>query len=150
YDFYETQRIDLRLSCPVSRLEPAAKTLHLASGEEMSYTAALIATGASARVLDIPGAAGRRTLAGVHYLRTLGDAQLLHQELHAATRVVVIGAGFLGCEVAASAASLGKHVTLVSRGPLPLLSALGHEMAAVYRDLHTENGTHVVVNAQAR
>src|SRR5699024_1553971 len=82
--------------------------------------------------------------------RTLGDAQLLHQELHAATRVVVIGAGFLGCEVAASAASLGKHVTLVSRGSLPLLSALGHEMAAVYRDLHTENGTHVVVNAQAR
>src|SRR5699024_5783559 len=96
------------------------------------------------------GAAGHDALAGVHYLRTLGDAQLLRQELHAATRVVAIGAGFLGCEVAASAASLGKHVMLVSRGALPLLRVLGHEMAAVYRDLHTENGTHVVVNARAR
>lgn len=145
-DFYHDQQLELRLNTPVTALDLEARTLQLATGQTIGYDAVLLATGATARPLNIPGA---DTLNGVHYLRTLDQAKRLKQELHRSQHVVVIGAGWLGCEVAASAAMLGKEVTLISRGPLPLLSALGGKIATIYRDLHMEHGVEILTNAEA-
>ncbi|ASK64868.1 FAD-dependent oxidoreductase [Brachybacterium avium] len=147
--FYREHRIDLRLEARVSRVDPDDDTVHLDGGEKLRYSAALLATGAAARRLPLPGAVGATPLAGVHHLRTLGEAERLRSELRAARRVVVIGAGLLGCEITASAAALGKDVALLSRGPLPLASALGTEMATVYRDLHLEHGVRVLSSVEA-
>ncbi|MDN5821726.1 MAG: FAD-dependent oxidoreductase [Brachybacterium sp.] len=148
-DFYAEHRIDLRLNACVSRVDPGSDAVHLDSGERIRYSAALLATGAAARRLPLTGAAGATPLAGVHHLRTLGEAERLRSELETARRVVVIGAGLLGCEITASAAALGKDVVLVSRGALPLASALGTEMATVYRDLHAEHGVRILAPAEA-
>lgn len=145
-DFYRQHGIDLELETPVTDLEPDTKTLHLGTGETLRYSSVLLATGARPRRLDLPGA---DELAGVHYLRTLHDATALRHQLHESERVVVIGAGFLGCEVAASATMLGKDVTLISRSALPLQTALGEEMATVYRDLHAEQGVELLANTRA-
>lgn len=136
-DFYRDHDIALLLHTQVTGLNPEDRVVELATGETVPYSAVLLATGAAARKLAVPGA---DTLNGVHYLRTLNDAQQLRRALHSPGRVAIIGAGFLGCEVAASAAMLGREVTLISRDSVPLLGALGPEMATVYRDLHLERG----------
>ncbi len=132
----------------MTHIDPARQHIRLGNKETLSFTAALLATGASAARLQVPGATGDDLLDGVHYLRSLDEATGLRQELHQAQRVAIIGAGFLGCEVAASAIMLGRQVTLISREPMPLYGALGPEMAAVYRDLHIERGVQLLVNTE--
>src|SRR5215469_1850235 len=121
--YYDKHNIDLRLSTPVRGLEPAGREVVLASG-------------ATPRRLAVPGA----DLAGVHYLRTMADAERLRMAITGATRVVVIGAGWIGCEVAASARQLGADVALVELGRLPLERVLGPELGAFYRDVHADHG----------
>lgn len=139
-DFYSAHDIDLRLHTEAVGLDPATKTVTVAGGDSIPYDAVLLATGAEPRRWKGPG--GR--LKGVHYLRTLHDAQSLQAALDAAVarsgRVVVIGAGWIGCEVAAAARRFGLDVTLVGRGALPLQRQLGPEMAAFFRDVHTRHG----------
>jgi 3-phenylpropionate/trans-cinnamate dioxygenase ferredoxin reductase component len=108
----------------------------LASGERLGYDAVLLATGAVPRRLAVPGA----DLAGVHYLRTMADAERLRAAVTAAGRVVVIGGGWIGSEVAASARQLGADVALVEMGRLPLERVLGPELGAFYRDVHADQG----------
>src|SRR5215469_14400106 len=134
--YYDKNDIDLRLSTPVRGLEPADRQVVLASGERLGYDAVLLATGATPRRLAVPGA----DLAGVHYLRTMADAERLRMAITGATRVVVIGAGWIGCEVAASARQLGADVALVELGRLPLERVLGPELGAFYRDVHADHG----------
>lgn len=147
-DFYRDHHIDVRLNSPVTALDPQAHTVQCVSGESIDYSAVLLATGATARRLADTDITGDETLAGVHYLRTLHDAEQLRRALHRPGRVVVIGAGFLGCEVAASAATLGRDVTLINRDSLPMLGAVGSEMATVYRDLHVEHGVRIVADVE--
>lgn len=144
--FYREHRIDLRLDTPVTAIDPPARTVTLGNGERLEYSAVLLATGASARRLDIPGA---QKLDGVRYVRTLKEATALRRELRTPQRIVVIGGGFLGCEVAASAKTLGADVTLVCRDRLPLLHAVGEEIAEVYHQLHVEHGVHVLTDSEA-
>ena len=134
--YYDKHDIDLRLATPVRRLEPAGREVVLASGERLGYDAVLLATGATPRRLAVPGT----DLAGVHYLRTLTDAERLRTAIAGASRVVVIGAGWIGCEVAASARQLGADVALVELGRLPLERVLGPELGAFYRDVHADQG----------
>jgi 3-phenylpropionate/trans-cinnamate dioxygenase ferredoxin reductase subunit len=134
--YYDKHDIDLRLSTPARRLEPAGREVVLASGERLGYDAVLLATGATPRRLTVPGA----DLAGVHYLRTMADAERLRAAITGASRVVVIGAGWIGCEVAASARQLGTDVALVEMGQLPLQRVLGPELGAFYRDVHADQG----------
>jgi 3-phenylpropionate/trans-cinnamate dioxygenase ferredoxin reductase component len=134
--YYDQHDIDLRLSTPVRGLEPAAREVVLASGERLGYDAVLLATGATPRRLTVPGA----DLAGVHYLRTMADAERLRAAITEAGRVVVIGAGWIGCEVAASARQLGTDVALVEMGQLPLQRVLGPELGAFYCDVHADQG----------
>jgi 3-phenylpropionate/trans-cinnamate dioxygenase ferredoxin reductase component len=141
--YYDQHGIDLRLSTRVRGLEPAAREVVLASGERLGYDAVLLATGATPRRLAVPGA----DLAGVHYLRTVADAERLRAAITAAGRVVVIGAGWIGCEVAASARRLGADVALVELGRLPLERVLGPELGAFYRDVHADHGVELHLGA---
>ena len=102
----------------------------------LGYERLLIATGASPRRLEVPGS----DLPGVHYLRTLGDADAIREAAAAARRAVVIGGGWIGAEVSASLRQLGLSVAMVAPGSVPLERVLGPEVGAVYRDLHAERG----------
>ncbi|GAQ60087.1 NAD(P)/FAD-dependent oxidoreductase [Streptomyces scabiei] len=118
------------------RLDAVARTVTLTGGRQVRTHGVVVATGASPRTL--PGADG---LAGVHTLRTLDDALALRAELlDGLPRVVVIGAGFIGAEVASTAHRLGLHVTLVEAAEVPLERQLGREMGLVCSSLHTDHG----------
>jgi len=122
------------------RLDPAARTLTLAGGRELRTDAVVIATGAAPRT--IPGAEG---LAGVHTLRTLDDAVALRAELLGGLpRVVVIGAGFIGAEVASTAHALGLDVTVVEAAEVPLERVLGRAMGLVCSSLHADHGVRLL------
>ncbi len=108
--------------------------IELSGGERLSYNRLLIATGASPKRLSIAGS----ELAGIHYLRNVADADALRQVINTAIPVVVIGAGWIGAEVAASARQLGAEVALVELEPVPLKRVLGEEVGKIYRDLHAE------------
>jgi 3-phenylpropionate/trans-cinnamate dioxygenase ferredoxin reductase component len=140
--FYADNRIELVTGRAVEALEPAAHRVRLSGGggsgdgETLTYTAAVLATGAAPRRLDIPGA----DLDGVHYLRTRHDARGLADAIRAAGRVAVIGAGWIGSEVAASARQMGADVVMIDPGPVPLRRVLGERLGHLFRQLHADHG----------
>ncbi|CAB3918984.1 NAD(P)/FAD-dependent oxidoreductase [Achromobacter piechaudii] len=112
-DFYEQRRITLLTGAEALRLDPSAHLVHLSDGRRLEYSRCLLATGGRARELpSLP-----RGTAGVHYIRTLDDAAALRAGLTPQARVVVIGGGFLGLEVASTARSLGADVTVLESAP---------------------------------
>ncbi|GAA0536957.1 pyridine nucleotide-disulfide oxidoreductase [Saccharopolyspora subtropica] len=127
-----------RTGDPAVRLRCSDASIELLSGERIGADGVVIATGAAPRTL--PGTEG---IAGVHALRTLEDAARLRDELAGDRRVVVVGAGFIGAEVASSCAALGLDVTLVEAAELPLVHALGLRMAAACVELHGDHGVRV-------
>jgi len=134
--YYQRHDIDLRLSAPAMSLNVADRTVELGSGEQIPYDALLLTTGAGTKRLRVPGA----DLEGVHYLRGLVDAENLREAIRRARRVVVIGAGWIGCEVAASAREMGTQVAMVETAELPLERVLGAELGRFYRDVHADAG----------
>ncbi|MGW2248763.1 NAD(P)/FAD-dependent oxidoreductase [Kitasatospora sp. NPDC001660] len=135
-DEYRDLGVEWLLGERAVRLDPASRTVTLAGGRELRTDAVVIATGAGPRT--IPGSAG---LTGIHTLRTLDDAEALRADLTNGTpRVVVIGAGFLGAEVASTAHRLGLEVTVVEAAEVPLERALGREMGLVCASLHADHG----------
>ncbi len=136
--FYETNAIELHLGDRVTRIEPHACRVECASGVRFAYDKLLVATGGMPRVLRVPGS----NLAGIHYLRTLAQSIALRSELQRHPHVLVVGGGFIGCEVAASARQLGCDVTIA--GPtLPMAHALGVEVGTIYADYHRDHGVRV-------
>jgi 3-phenylpropionate/trans-cinnamate dioxygenase ferredoxin reductase subunit len=134
--FYEDNDIDLRMSTTVTAIDPDSSEIEVKGGERFKYSQLLLTTGAAPRRLSVPGAG----LEGVKYLRTVADADDLHETIIAGTPIVVIGAGWIGSEVAASARQLGADVTVVDIASLPLERVLGVEMGSIYRDLHLAHG----------
>ncbi|HLG91662.1 MAG TPA: FAD-dependent oxidoreductase [Acidimicrobiales bacterium] len=134
--FYAERGIELLTGTPAAAVEAAERRVVLASGETLAYDRLLLATGAAPRRLAVPGA----DLAGVHYLRSVADADSLRQALASSPRLVVVGAGWIGAEVAASARQLGAEVTMVEVAGVPLERVLGPEVGAVFRDLHADHG----------
>ncbi len=134
--FYAAHRIELMTDTKVRSLDPGAHEITLARGGRMSYSRLLLTTGAAPRRLPLPGA----NLPGVAYLRAIGDADDLRAAIAAASRVVVVGAGWIGSEVAASARQLGAEVAVVAPEPVPLARVLGPEVGGIYRDLHLGHG----------
>lgn len=131
--------ITWELGVPASGLDLAARTLALADGRTLTYDGLVIACGARARML--PGTEG---LAGVHAVRTLDDARAVRAALEAGPRrVVVVGAGFIGAEVAASCREVGVEVTLVEPLEAPLARVLGPTIGGVLADVHREHGVDV-------
>ncbi|MCW2616548.1 MAG: NAD(P)/FAD-dependent oxidoreductase, partial [Frankiales bacterium] len=126
--------LDLRLGVAAVHLDPAARALRLSDGATVTYDALVLAPGAVPRRL--PG----RELAGVHVLRTADDAAALRADLLEHRALTVVGGGFLGCEVAASARRLGAAVDLVELLPGPLVRVVGPALAARVRALHERHG----------
>ncbi len=134
--FYPERGIELRTSTTVVSIDPAARAVELESGESVAYDRLLLCTGAAPRRLEVPGA----DLDGVLYLRNVGDSDAIRRAVTASVPVVVIGAGWIGAEVAASARQLGAEVTMVEVASVPLERVLGAEVGGIYRDLHAEHG----------
>jgi 3-phenylpropionate/trans-cinnamate dioxygenase ferredoxin reductase subunit len=137
--FYAEHDIELRTSTRATELDPGAHTVtltHDGRRERLAYHRLLLTTGAAPRRLDVPGA----ELAGVRALRSLADADRLTTALRRADRVAVIGAGWIGTEVAASARQLGRDVAMIAPGVVPLERTLGTEVGSVYRALHAAHG----------
>ncbi|WP_034488929.1 NAD(P)/FAD-dependent oxidoreductase [Actinomadura oligospora] len=127
--------VDWRLGVPVVSSDLAARTLTLLDGSSLAYDGLVVATGLRARRLPQPGLEDRR-----HVVRTLDDATRLRAVLTPGARVVVIGAGFVGCEVAATARGLGAEVTVVCATSEPLMSPLGPDLGAELRRRHEARG----------
>jgi 3-phenylpropionate/trans-cinnamate dioxygenase ferredoxin reductase component len=134
--WYAEHDVDLRLGVTVAGLHPGSHEVSLADGSRAGYSKLLLATGSSPRRLTVPGA----DLGGVLYLRTVQDSDRLKAAFQDASRVAIIGGGWIGLETAAAARTAGAAVTVLERGELPLLRVLGREAAEVFADLHREHG----------
>ncbi|CAM3609664.1 NAD(P)/FAD-dependent oxidoreductase [Smaragdicoccus niigatensis] len=128
--------VELELGIAATGLDTDSRVIALADGRELTYDALVIATGATARRLP-----GTDSLVGVHALRTLDDAAQIRAALNAGARTVVIGAGFIGSEIASGARKRGLPVTVIEALPTPLIRAVGEEMGSRLARLHVENGT---------
>jgi 3-phenylpropionate/trans-cinnamate dioxygenase ferredoxin reductase subunit len=128
-----------RLGTRVVRADLTTRSLELADGSTVGYDALVAATGVTARRLGVPGPPPVPD-AGRHVIRTLDDALALRAQLLPGARVVVVGAGFIGCEVAATARTLGCEVACVAIDALPMIRPLGPTLAAVLQRRHEEHG----------
>jgi 3-phenylpropionate/trans-cinnamate dioxygenase ferredoxin reductase component len=135
-EWYAEHQVDLRVDTAVTAIDRRDHEIVTADGVRVHYDKLLLATGATPRRLPVPGA----DLAGVHYLRTLDDSDQLKAALRPGTRVVIVGAGWIGLETAAAARAAGAEVTVLERAELPLLHVLGPRVARVFADLHTDHG----------
>jgi NADPH-dependent 2,4-dienoyl-CoA reductase/sulfur reductase-like enzyme len=127
--------VEVMLGAPATRLDPAAREVCVAD-RPVSYDALVIATGARART--IPAA---KAVAGVHTLRSLEDAAAVRAALDAGARTVVVGAGFIGSEVASAARKRNLPVTMVEAADVPMVPAVGAEVGALLADVHRREGT---------
>jgi 3-phenylpropionate/trans-cinnamate dioxygenase ferredoxin reductase component len=142
--WYAEHEVDLRLGVAATGLDTAGHEVTLADGSRVGYTKLLLATGSSPRRLPAPGA----DLHGVLYLRSVQDSDRLKAAFAAASRVAVVGGGWIGLETAAAARSAGAEVTVLEAAELPLLRVLGREVAEVFASLHRDHGVDVRTGVQ--
>ena len=140
-EWYSKHGVDVRTASTVIDLDAAAHRLTFADGRTQDYSSLLLATGSSPRAAGLPG----EDLLGVLSLRTLESSDLLHATLEEAVRagsssLVVIGDGWIGMEVAASARTMGLQVTILGHGKQPLGKVLGEQMGAFYGGVHMDHG----------
>ena len=135
-EFYEANGIDVRLNSRVARIDTSNRSVELEDGDRLDYGALLLATGAEPVRLDIPGADG----AHVHYLRTLEDSRALIASAQASRTAVIIGASFIGLEVASSLRARGIDVHVVGPEAVPMERVLGAELGSFLRSVHEKNG----------
>ncbi len=141
--FYAEQEVELLRGREVTAIDRGERTATLSDGEGLRWDRLLLATGAAPRTLPIPGA----DLDGVHVLRTLDDSDRLRDVIAAGGRLLVIGAGWIGSEVAASARSGGMEVTIVERQSVPLEGVLGSEVGGMYAGVHRDHGVELLTDA---
>jgi NADPH-dependent 2,4-dienoyl-CoA reductase/sulfur reductase-like enzyme len=141
-DWYEENAVELILGTRAEGLEPGARLVVLAGGEPIPYGKLLIASGGAPRRLPF-----LEGFENVHYLRTLTEARRLRAELSRGVRLAIIGAGFIGQEVAATALGLGAEVTIVEAIEVPLAPILGTELGRWFADLHQEEGVRLLTGA---
>ena len=120
-EWWEEQGIELLTRTSVTALDPGARTAKLSTKEELEFGQALLATGANVRRLNVPGC----ELEGIHYLRTLGNADAIRADAADAEQVVLIGGSYIGCEVAASLTLTGKRCTIVMQEQITLERGFG-------------------------
>ena len=144
-EWYASQNIELRTSQRIEAIAPQSRNLITADGHAIEYSKLLLCTGSRVRPLTIAPDGMR----GVHYLRTIADSETLRRALGACRSLVVIGGGFIGLEVASSAAQLGINVTVVERQPALLDRALPAGIASQVEQLHRARGVTIELNARA-
>ena len=133
--WYDEHDVQLRLSTRATALDPDAHEVELGHGERLRYEKLLLTTGSIPRRLGVPGAESD----GVLYLRELPDSDRIRATLTSGARIVVVGAGWIGLEVAAAARHHGADVTVLEVADLPLQRVLGDDIARVFADLHREH-----------
>ncbi|MFW0789871.1 NAD(P)/FAD-dependent oxidoreductase [Gordonia sp. CPCC 205333] len=133
--WYRDKQVELRLSQTVNGIDTSINQITLTNGETLTYDKLILATGSSSKHPPIPGADAEN----VHYLRTVDQAREIKSILTAGSALAVIGAGWIGLEVTAAARAAGVAVTVVESAELPLLAALGPELAEVFANLHREH-----------
>jgi 3-phenylpropionate/trans-cinnamate dioxygenase ferredoxin reductase subunit len=141
--FYAAHEIELRLGRTAVSLDTAIGQVALDDGKRLRYDRLLMATGAEPRRLSIPGEA----LDGVLYLRSVEDSDALRERLDRGGSVVVVGAGWIGAEVAASARQRELDVTVIDPLTVPLERVLGAEVGSIYRDIHTDHGVKMLMGS---
>lgn len=139
--WYEEKEIELALGVRAEALDPGRRRVVLGSGDSLPYENLVIATGGEPRRL--PFLAG----ANVHELRTLADLRRLRQDLVAGSRLAIVGAGFIGQEVAATARALGAEVTVVEALPVPLEPIVGPRLGRWFAELHRDEGVRIIAGA---
>jgi 3-phenylpropionate/trans-cinnamate dioxygenase ferredoxin reductase subunit len=142
--YYEGAGIELRTGTMVASIDVAGREVALEDGERLGFDRLLIATGARSRRLDVPGV----DLEGVHTLRDFADAERLAAALSPGVRLAIVGGGWIGAEVAASARQLGCEVEVIERGPVMLGAVLGERLGGMFEDLHREHGVRIRAEAQ--
>jgi 3-phenylpropionate/trans-cinnamate dioxygenase ferredoxin reductase subunit len=141
--WYRDHHIELQLGTSVSSIDPQGHRVALPDDSTVAYDKLLLATGSDPRRPRIPGADRR----GVHYLRTIDDADALNSVLTEGSSLAIVGGGWIGLEVAAGARNRGVDVTVVEAAELPLLAALGREAAEVFAALHRDHGVDLRLSA---
>jgi 3-phenylpropionate/trans-cinnamate dioxygenase ferredoxin reductase component len=139
--FYEDHQIELVTGTTVTAVDPSAGRVILDGGRELAFDRLLLTTGAEPRRLQVPGG----ELDGVYYLRTLADCEALRTRLDAGGHVAVVGAGWIGSEVAASARQRGLEVTVIDPLELPNERIFGREIGEFYRDVHAGHGIELLL-----
>jgi 3-phenylpropionate/trans-cinnamate dioxygenase ferredoxin reductase subunit len=139
--FYAEHDIELRLNTAAVDLNTSNTEVALDDGDVLRYDRLLLATGSEPRRLAISGA----ELDGVMYLRSVYDSDLLHERVDHGGSVVVVGAGWIGAEVAASARQRGLEVTVIEPASVPLERVMGAEVGGIYRDIHTDHGVEMLM-----
>lgn len=144
--WYRDNGVELLLGTPAVEIQPEARAVTLRDGTRLEYASLLLATGARPRPLPVPGSG----LDGVTTFRTLGDSLRLRHEFSAGGRkVVMIGSGWIGMELAAAASAYGNTVTLLGLEEVPLGAAIGPELGGFFRSLHEANGVRFRLPASA-
>jgi 3-phenylpropionate/trans-cinnamate dioxygenase ferredoxin reductase component len=133
---YAEQGIELRSGCRVTAIDRAARRLTLDDGATLDYGKLALATGSKVRRLDLPGV----DLGGIHYLRTLDDMRTLQAGLQAGTRLVLVGGGYIGLEVASVAVQLGLEVVVLEQAEQLMARVVGLEIGDFYHELHSQAG----------
>lgn len=134
--FYDDNEIELVLGDPVTAISPSERKVVLDSGSALVTDQLLLATGGAPRRLNVPG----DHLEGIHYLRSIDDALAIQDQLQVHGSIVIVGAGFIGAEVAAAARQRGCPVTLLELASVPLGHAVGEQIGGVYAQLHRDQG----------
>jgi len=140
--FYDNPDIELHLGTRVARIDIASKTVTDVDNNAYDYEALIIATGARVRKLDVPGSG----LAGVHYLRNIQDVTALHEYMHEGKRLVIIGGGYIGLEVAAVAASKGLHVTVIEMADRVMSRVVSEQVSEFYQAEHRRHGVNLMLS----
>ncbi len=135
-EWYDDNNVELRLGITADRLDTANRTVTLSDGSEVGYGSILIATGSGLRKLDVPGT----DLADVFYLRSMTDSEKIRARLVAGSDVVIIGAGWIGLEIAAAARHHGAEVTMIEPQAAPLIGVVGEQIGTWFADLHRSHG----------
>jgi 3-phenylpropionate/trans-cinnamate dioxygenase ferredoxin reductase subunit len=143
-DWYDANRVGLLPGTAVTGIDRRHREVTISGGRRLAYGKLLLATGSVPRRLPLPGADAD----GVLYLRKVGDSDRIRDTFAAASRVLIIGAGWIGLEVAAAARIAGVDVTIVEMADLPLLHVLGPQVAPVFADLHREHGVDLRLGVQ--
>jgi 3-phenylpropionate/trans-cinnamate dioxygenase ferredoxin reductase subunit len=137
--FYAEREIELRRSTRVAAIRPQERRVELDGGEGLSFDRLLLTTGAEPRRLPVEGAG----LSGIYYLRSVEDSEAIRAQLRPGARLVVVGAGWIGAEVAASAREKGVDVTMIDPVSVPLERVLGPQVGRIYADIHRDHGVDV-------
>lgn len=138
--FYRDNDIELMLGVEVTSVDPDNKTIETKHGQQLSWDRLLLATGSDLKELNVSG----NELEGIFYLRTLSDAKAIKQHLENVEKAVIVGAGFIGSELASSLSRLGIDVTIVEQAPYPMEQVVGREVGEYFLNMHRSHGVTVI------